>query len=145
MPRHPDFPLPDTDDEATRELWAGAARGELVLPRCDACGTWVWYPRPACPACGGNRITWTAVSGRGRLFSWAVVRHAFLPQFADLVPYVPALVTPDEAPHVRFVTRLVDCEPDDLAADLPVEVVFRPLTFPGIERQVVAPLFTPAR
>jgi uncharacterized OB-fold protein len=74
-----------------------------------------------------------------------VVHHAFLPQFAELVPFVPALVALDEDPRVRLVTRLVDCDPARLRSDLPVEVVFRDLRFPGVEGSVVAPFFTLAR
>jgi uncharacterized protein len=139
-----DFPLPDTEWEPTREYWARAERGELAVPRCDSCGTYVWYPRDACPTCGGGSLTWTAMSGQGRLFAWTVVRHAFLAQFADEVPYVPALVALDEDPAVRIVTRIVDCGPERLTVDLPVQVVFRPLSFPGIDRTVTAPFFTPA-
>jgi uncharacterized OB-fold protein len=82
------------------------------------------------------------VSGRGRLFSWSVVRHAFLPQFASHVPLITALVTLDEDPDVRVVTIICDCDPAELRCDMPVRVVFRPLRFPGIPREVVAPLFT---
>jgi uncharacterized OB-fold protein len=84
------------------------------------------------------------MSGRGRLFAWTVVRHAFLPQFSDEVPYVPALVALDEDPAVRIVTRIVDCDPERLAIDQAVRVVFGPLSFPGIDRTVTAPFFTPA-
>ena len=139
------FPLPDTDWEATREFWAGAARGELVLPRCDACGTFNWYPRERCRSCEQGSFTWTPVRGRGRLFSWSVVRQPFLPQFGDKVPFVPGLVAIDEDPRVRLVTEIVDCDPSELSFDMPVEVVFRDLTFPGVEGRVTAPLFVPAR
>ncbi len=141
---HPDFPLPDTDWEPARPFWDAAARGELSIPRCDACGRYVWYPKPECPTCGGDGLTWTAVSGRGHLFSWSVVRQAFLPQFAGLVPYVPALVALEEDPAVRVVTRMVDCEPDDLQIDMPVSVVFRELSFPDLDKRVMAPFFVPA-
>jgi hypothetical protein len=140
----PDFPLPDTEWEPTREYWAAAARGELAVPRCDACSAYIWYPRETCQECGDSSLTWTTMSGRGRLFAWTVVRHAFLPQFADEVPYVPALVALDEDPAVRIVTRMVDCDAAQLAFDLSVHVVFRPLSFPGIGRTVTAPFFRPA-
>lgn len=139
----PDFPLPDTEWEPTRGYWAAAARGELAVPRCGACGAYAWYPTESCPACGHSSFTWTTMSGRGQLFAWTVVRHAFLPQFSAEVPYVPALVALDEDPAVRIVTRIVDCDPTHLSVDLPVRVVFRPLSFPGIDREVIAPFFTP--
>ena len=139
-----DFPLPDTDWPPTRPFWAGAARHQLVLPRCDACTRFVWYPDGACRACGGSARTWTPVEGRGRLFSWSVVRRAFIPQLADEIPYVTGLVAIDEDPAVRLVTRVVDCDPAALRVDLPVRVVFRPLRFREVARTVTAPMFTPA-
>jgi uncharacterized OB-fold protein len=143
MAMRDDFPLPDTDWEPAAAFWAAAARHQLAIPRCDTCSAYCWYPRAKCAACNGEAFTWTAVSGRGRLFSWTVVRHAFLPQFADEVPYATGLVALDEDPAVRLATRLVDCDVERLDFEQPVEVVFRDLSFPGIERTVTAPFFRP--
>lgn len=138
-----EFPLPDVEWEPTRPFWAGAARGALVLPRCEGCGRWVWYPDGACRSCGGTTLAWAAVSGRGRLFSWAVVHRAFIPHFAADVPYVTGLVAIDEDPAVRLATRVVDCDPAALRIDLPMHVVFRPLRVEGVERSLPAPFFAP--
>jgi uncharacterized OB-fold protein len=140
-----DFPLPDLDDPLTKELFAGAARHELVIPRCDGCDRWVWYPEETCPGCGGA-LTWTPTTGRGRLFSWAVVHRPFLPAFAEMVPFVTALVSLEEAPEVRIVTYVVDTDPAVLADGLSLEATFRPLQFPTVPgREVVVPMFqTPA-
>ena len=100
--RRDDFPLPDVDDPLTAPYFAGAARGELMITRCDACDEYVWYPQDAVPALRRARSRGRAVSGRGTLFSWAVVRRAFLPAFADQVPFVTALVALDEDPAVRL-------------------------------------------
>jgi uncharacterized protein len=138
-----DFPLPDVDDPLTAEFFAGAARGELVIPCCDSCGQWVWYPEPTCPACQGQ-LTWTATTGNGRLFSWAVVQRPFLPAFVDMIPFVTALVSLEEAPEVRIVTYVVDADPDQLEDATPLEVTFRPLTFPTVPgRSVAVPMFRP--
>lgn len=139
-----DFPLPDLADERTAEFFAGAARGELVIPKCDACEAFCWYPEDACPRCGCEAFTWTGVSGRGRLYAWAVVRRAFLPAFEEMVPFVTALVALDDDSAVRIVTYVVECDPDALAADQPLEVVFRPLSFPTVPGKVVpVPMFVP--
>ncbi len=141
--KRPDFPLPDLDDPLTQEFFAGAARGELVIPRCEQCDRWVWYPEETCPECGGA-LQWTRTSGSGRLFSWAVVHRPFLPAFAEMVPFVTALVALEEAPEVRIVTYVVDVDPADLVADLPLEATFRPLQFPTVpDRRVAVPVFTP--
>ncbi len=138
-----DFPLPDLEDPLTAEFFAGAAHGELVIPHCTGCDAWVWYPEAACPTCGGA-LEWRATSGRGRLFSWAVVQRPFLPAFAEMVPFVTALVALEEAPAVRVVTYIVDADPAGLTAELPVEATFRPLAFPTVpDHEVVVPMFTP--
>ena len=139
-----EFPLPDVDDELTAGYFAGAARGELCIPRCGSCGRWCWYPEAACPACGGA-LAWTATTGRGALFSWVVVERAFLPAFAEMVPFVTALLALEEDPAVRIVALLVDVDPTVLAADQPMQVVFRSLRFPTVpDREVVVPMFAPA-
>ena len=139
-----DFPLPDVEDSLTAPYFAGAARGELTIPRCTSCDRWLWYPEAECPACGGTP-EWTATSGRGRLFSWAVVRRPFLPAFAEMVPFVTALVALDEDPAVRIVTYVVDVDPAALVDGLPLVASFRPLSFPTVpDREVVVPMFTTA-
>jgi uncharacterized protein len=140
-----DFPLPDLEDSLTAPFFAGADRRELLIPRCEACDDFVWYPVEHCPRCDGTPV-WTRVSGRGTLFTWAVVRRAFLPAFADHVPFVTALIALDEDPFVRVASYIVDADPEMLTADLPVVVDFRPLhfaTLPG--RSVVVPMFTLAQ
>jgi uncharacterized protein len=139
-----DFPLPDLDDPLSAPFFEGAARGELLVTRCESCDRYVWYPQERCPACGGA-LTWTRVSGRGSLFSWTVVERAFLPAFDDKVPFVSALVAIDEDPAVRIVSYVVDVEPGALQADMPLEVTFRPLSFSTVpDHEVVVPMFVPA-
>ena len=58
-------------------------------------------------------------------------------------PFVTALVALKEDPAVRLVTRIVDVPPEELRVDMSVHVVFQPMRFPGVARQVIAPFFTP--
>ena len=83
------------------------------------------------------------MSGRGGLFSWAVVERALAKPFSGRVPYVSGLIALDEAPEVRLVSYVVDCEPARLSVDLPMTVVYRPLEFTGVPGRVVAPFFKP--
>ncbi len=132
---------PTSSEPLTAAYFAGAARGELVIPRCRDCGEFVWYPQETCPRDGGA-LQWTPVSGRGTLFTWAVVRRAFLPAFEERVPFITALVALDEDPAIRLCTYLVDAAPEELAAEVAVEVTFRPLEFSTVPgRSVVVPMF----
>jgi uncharacterized protein len=138
-----DFPLPDVDDALSAPYFTAAARGELAIPRCAMCGRYVWYPEPACPTDGGA-LVWEPVSGRATLFSWVVVQRAFLPAFADKVPFVTALVAIDEDPDVRLCTYVVDIAPDALVSEMPLTVQFRPLEFSTVPgRAVTVPMFGP--
>ena len=138
------FPIPDPAFEPTRPFFEGAARGELRIPRCSDCGRLQWTPPERCRGCGGERLAWTAVSGAGALFSFAVLRRPLLREFAPLVPFATGIVTLAEDPGVRLVTRFVDCDPDALRIDMPVRAVFRPLGHPGAAWTLVVPFFTPA-
>jgi len=115
-----------------------------MIPQCSACERYVWYPEETCPHCGGSEIPWVSMSGRGRLYSWSEVKHPLYPPYADQLPYVTGLVALDEDPGVRYVTRIVDSEPSALVIEMPMEVVFRELSFTDIEGAVVAPVFKPA-
>ena len=54
-----------------------------------------------------------------------------------------AIVTLAEHPQLRLATQLVDCDPAQLRCEMPVQVVFRPLRYSGVENELIAPLFTP--
>jgi len=132
----PDRHLPHVDDPATAPFWAGCRAGELRIPRCDTCGRLVWYPAAACPDCGGERHTWTRVSGRGRIFTWVRVHRAFLPGFGDRVPFVTVLVELDEDPRVRLASFLHGIPGGGPRIGMAVEVMFERVT-----DQVTLPAF----
>jgi uncharacterized OB-fold protein len=115
------FPLPAITED-TRPFWDACRRRELVVQRCTACGAFRHPPSPVCWRCRRFEHEWVRSTGRGAVFSHAVVHRAFGADVA--VPYVVALVTLDDAPGVRLVTNLVDVAPDDVRIGMPVEVVF---------------------
>jgi uncharacterized OB-fold protein len=116
--------LPDPDWPVARPFWDGCRAHELRIPRCRGCGRFVWYPAPVCAGCGGEDHAWTRVSGRGRLFTWVTVHRAFLPGYAERVPYVTALVELEEDAHVRLATFLRNVPPAGPRLGMPLEVVF---------------------
>ncbi len=112
-------PVPDFE---TQPYWDAAARGELMLQRCSACGTHRHYPRALCPACHAVEHEWVRVSGRGSVFSFTVVRRAPSPAFADRIPYVVALIALEEGPHL--LSHIVGLAPDAVRIGTPVLVEF---------------------
>lgn len=120
----------------TKPFWDAATEGRLVLPRCDACATVIWYPRQLCPACGSTAVSWIDAAGTGTVYSHTVVRKGQGP-YRDAGPYVVAYVELDEGP--RIMTNIVDCEPDSVHIGMRVSVVFHPT-----DKDIAIPRFKPA-
>jgi len=131
-------PLPVPDPES-RPFWEGCRDHKLLIVRCKSCGTNRFPATSYCFNCQSPDFDWVESRGRGKVFSWIVVRHP-VPRdvYADDVPYVVALVTLDEG--VRMTTNIVDCPPEDVRADMAVQVGFRDVT-PDIS----LPVFSPAK
>ena len=133
-------PEPMVHDDA-RPYWEGAAEGRLLLPRCTACATVIWYPRGFCPSCGSLEVEWIELPGTGEVYSFAVARRGQA-AYADAAPYVVAYVEldlPDGGPGPRVMTNIVDCDPGSVAVGDRVEAVFHPT-----ERGVALVRFRPA-
>ena len=59
----------------TKAFWDATAEGKLLLPRCNACQTVIWYPRPFCPECSSSDISWFEASGNGTIYSYTINRR----------------------------------------------------------------------
>ena len=106
-----------------RGYFEGLAAGTIQFPFCASCERFHWYPLPLCPHCGGSSVEWRAVSGKGCLWSWTEVRHAYVPSLRERLPYFVALVTFEDAPGVRLLTNLVG-HTQNLRIDMDVFPVF---------------------
>ncbi|MGW0536087.1 Zn-ribbon domain-containing OB-fold protein [Streptomyces sp. NPDC003032] len=101
---------PTMDDDGT-PFWAYAARGELRIQTCTACGEPRFPPRPCCPHCQSFGSEWRRMSGRGRVWSYVVPHPPLLPAYAAQAPYNAIVVELADAPRIRLVGNLV-AEPD---------------------------------
>ena len=114
------FPQPDRD---TAPFWEAQNQHELKFQKCAGCGT-VRYPvGPLCPECHSFEFEWMTSSGRGRIYSYTVVRHQTHPAFP--VPYTVLLAEMEEGPRLIAQLRA----PDDAAFDIgsPVRVEWEDL------------------
>ncbi len=102
---------------------ANLAEGRLAFPRCRDCGRFHWYPKPVCPHCRSTAIEWRPVRGRGVVYSFTTVHHAFDEKWRGSLPYVVALVTFEDAPGVRLITNLTGVAPKDVRIGAAVEPV----------------------
>ena len=126
-------PLPVLEGFA-KDFYEGCQRGELLFQRCSDCGAWRHVPRELCPDCGSWNWEWQASSGRGRVFTWTVIERALHPAFAEAVPFAAVVVELEEG--VRLLSQVLDCPPDQLEMDMPVDVVFE-----GVTAEITLPKF----
>jgi uncharacterized OB-fold protein len=56
------------------------------------------------------------------VFTWTVVVRPLHPAFSGQEPYAPVVVEMEEG--VRVLARVMDCTPEELEMDMPVEVDF---------------------
>jgi len=108
----------------TQEFWDALAAGRWVVPHCDACGGFFWYPRRVCPLCGAwDRVSYPDASGRGTIYSFTILRKGQGP-FRDQAPYVLAYVELDEGP--RLMTNVVAPDVEALRVGQAVHVILDP-------------------
>jgi len=108
----------------TAPYWEAAARGELVAACCSACDHPRMPPTPFCPRCHHQGIRWLRSSGLATVYSYTVVERAIMPGMEAYLPYVPAVVEPDDLPGLRLVSNLVGMELSELRVGLPVRLVW---------------------
>jgi hypothetical protein len=118
-----------------RAFWTGGADGKLLILRCAGCGRWVHPPAAECPTGDGGALTPEAVSGKGTVFTFTVNRHPYNP--AVPLPYVIAIVELPEQQDLRFMTNIVNCDPESVTIGMPVRVVFED------HGEIFVPVFEP--
>lgn len=114
----------------TEAYWEGARNGKLLLRHCTSCGRVHHYPRALCPYCFSDKLDWQEASGKGKVYTYSVMRRA--PE-----PYVIAYVTLEEG--ISMMTNIVDCDLDRVKIDMPVKLVFK-----ASENGQPVPMFAPA-
>lgn len=133
-----EMPLPAANAE-TAGWWDACASHALVVQRCTRCATPRHPPGPVCPVCRSTEARWDELAGTGRVYTYTLVRQAFLPALGEVVPYVVAAVELDGAEGVRMVTNVVDIDPEEVRIGMAVEVVWE-----DMGPELALPRFRPA-
>jgi len=118
-------------------FWKAARKEKLILQKCSDCGTYIFYPRLICPSCFSDNIDWVEASGKGKVYTFTIVTNNAPSVFLDDMPYVIAIVRLDEG--VQMLTNIVDCDPEEVECEMPVEVAFKKLN-----DEFTLPVFKPA-
>jgi uncharacterized OB-fold protein len=92
-------------DADSAPFWDAVAAHKLIAQKCAGCSRFIFYPRAICPFCHSAELSWEELRGTGTVYSVTVSRRAPSPEFADLVPYVVALIDLDEG--CRMMSNIV--------------------------------------
>ena len=122
--------------ELSRPYWEACKRGELVVQQCQACGGYVFTPEVACTHCLSDKLAWVPSSGRGEIYSFTVIHRPQRPEFET--PYIAVIIELSEGWHM--LSNLLDCQPDQVAIGMPVQVEFVPRG-----QDIMLPMFRPLR
>ena len=109
-------------DELTEPFFAAGEEGRLLLATCAACGEMRLPTSPTCPICLGEGFEWTEVSGRGTVYTFAVMHQRYHPAWEPDLPYNIAVVELDEGP--RMPANIVGVENEEIVVGMPVEVAW---------------------
>ena len=94
-------------------------------------------PAASAPTAGMKTSVGSRPRGRGTVWTYTITQQNRTTGFAEMVPYVLALVELEEG--VRMFTNIVDCNPRDVHIGMAVEVTFQTAT-----PQITIPYFKPA-
>ena len=125
-------------DQWTQPFWDAARDHRLIAARCGACGAFRMPPTAFCWRCRSREIEWVDLPGTGNIYTFTIARHALTPAAQAAVPYVIAVVSLDGAEGARLITNIVGVDVDNVAIDMPVQVVFDDVT-----TSVTVPRFRP--
>ncbi len=120
----------------TSEFWRATKQHKLLIQKCNDCGIDIFYPRKYCPECWSSNLGWSEASGKAKVYTYTIMMDMVEPKFMPDLPYVLAMVDLEEG--IRMTTRIVDCDPQDVAIGMDVEVVFE-----DISEDCALPMFRP--
>jgi uncharacterized OB-fold protein len=103
----------------TKPFWEGLGQGRWQTTCCDACGRQTFPPRPICPHCWSDKVSWSPLVARGTLYSWTRI-HAAPAVFSAESPYAVGIVDLDSG--IRLACRLLDAHHTDWKPGMAVEM-----------------------
>jgi uncharacterized OB-fold protein len=119
--------------------YRGLLDHRLLINQCSACEYWIYPHRPLCPRCLSWDVRPRQICGEGRVFMFTLIHQERDRPGRLHEPTVAAAVELAEQPGLRYLARIVNCDPASITPELPVRLVWLS------ENGVPAPAFEPQR
>jgi uncharacterized OB-fold protein len=110
----------------TKPFWDGAKNRELLLQRGVKSGKYIMYPKKYSPYDYTEEIEWVKASGKGKIYTYTIVRNNPPEVFKEDLPYVIAFVDLEEG--VRMCTRIIESDFEKIKIGAEVEAVYEDAT-----------------
>lgn len=114
-------PVPRPTD-ISKPFWDALREQRIVIPRCENCGSWIFYPRHHCTHCCSRKLAWEEISGKATLCSYTLARIPTLAVFAQPSPQNLAIVTLAEGFNMN--SALTGVEPAAMRIGMALQPVF---------------------
>jgi len=114
-------PIPRVTPEMA-PFFEASKRGQLVMQKCESCGTLRFPPQPTCSRCLSADSSWAPVSGRGEVYTFNVMHQVYHSAFAPDIPYAVVVIKLEEG--AKMLSNLVGIKPSEIRCGMPVEVIF---------------------
>jgi hypothetical protein len=119
-------PIPEAVD---KPFWDACNEERLVIQHCTACDRLQQPPENVCAQCGsGANLGWKQMSGRGIVYTYAVMHDTNVPLLFEDQPFNVAVIQLlDDAGNntgIQLLSHLPGTPVDQVPMDAPVEVVF---------------------
>ena len=114
--------------------------------RCRSCGQAFLGPMAACENCQSPDLEEIALSRRGKLYTYTVLRNKPPGDYKGPEPFQPFAAAMVELPEgLCILSPLKDCNFERLKVGTPLELVVEPLYVDGEGNEVIAYKFRPVQ
>ncbi len=115
-------PVPDAQ---SKPFWDACNEEKLVMQNCKTCNRMQFPPEATCSQCGSkDNLEWKAVSGRGKIYGYAVMHDCRIRVLQAEQPFNLGIVELDEDPGVKMYSHLPGTPPDEVPVGASVKVEF---------------------
>jgi hypothetical protein len=129
-------------DAATAEFFDGTAAGQFLLRHCAACGALSAPQAAQCEQCCSTALDWRPASGDAILVSWTVAHGRAAVPAGDAAGTASRTILGigELAEGPWWWSQIVDAEPAQLRAGIPLRISFRRYD----AQHEAVPVFVPA-
>jgi uncharacterized OB-fold protein len=120
-----------TPTKISQPFWDSCKARAMKIQRCEACGTFAFYPVYMCPECASRRLEWTPVSGKGTVYTFTVS-----PKSSFDEERVVALI--ELAEGAMMTSNIVNVDPSAVRIGMRVRLCYEP-----VNDDITLPVFEP--